>query len=56
MVDYYDYWPSILLTAGDDDEIFFAPLSPRGPLGGSDAEGDTRDLLLWGVFGRNWGA
>ena len=42
----------MLLTAGDDDEIVLAPLSPLGPLGGrdavgaSDAEGDTRDLLL----------
>ena len=41
----------MLLTAGDDEDIDLAPLSPLGPLGGSEAEGPSRDPL-WGVFGR----
>ena len=42
----------MLFTAGVDDDIDLAPLSPLGPLGGSDAVGDLC-VALCGVFGRS---
>ena len=41
----------MLFTAGVDDDIVLAPLSPLGPLGGSEAVGPTREPL-WDNFDR----